>query len=313
MKKALFISITLLLAFGCGNSKNPNSEQTGQNGRVNVVTPKFTHPTVPAMITDPNLQFEYFVKHYWDHFDFADTTYVPTPEITEQAWVDYINYLYRFPLDKAQEEMKAMMLKSSQNSKKLFLYFMEMADKYLYDPNSPTRSEELYIAVLEVMIQTPALDDAEKILPQYRLDWAYKNRMETKATDFQYTQITGQTGTLYQLRAEYVLLFFNNPGCTSCQEHIAGIRNSAFMSKLSSEGRFKVLSIYPDEDLDEWKKHYTNYPAGWTNGYDASFTIKTKYDLKATPTLYLLDKDKMVILKDASLAQIENYFAYVNP
>ena len=34
---------------------------------------------------------------------------------------------------------------------------------------------------------------------------------------------------------------------------------------------------------------------------------KSLYDLKAIPTLYLLDKDKTVLLKDATAEEIEEY------
>jgi len=301
----------MALMFGCRNVGVADTGQAVQNDTIQVVTPKFTRPDAPAMITDPYQRIEYVVRHYWDYFDFADTTYIPTPEITEQAWVDYIDLLFRIPPDKAQEHMKNMMSKSAQNSKKLFLYFTGLADKYLYEPNSPARNEELYIPVLEVMIQSSALDDIEKIRPQLHLDWALKNRTGTKATDFQFTRITGQTGALYQISVGYILLFFNNPECTSCKEHIEGIRNSAIISKLMAERKLVILSVYPDSEVDEWKANYTIYPADWITGYDPSFTIGLKYDLKASPTLYLLDKDKMVLLKDATLGQIENYLNYM--
>ena len=294
------------MASGCKHVGNSALEQTGQDDTAKAVTQKFTHPEVPALITDPNQRIEYLVRRYWDYFDFADTTYVPTPEITEQAWVDYIDLLFRIPLDKAQEAMQGMMTKSAQNSKKLFLYFTGMADKYLYDPNSPARNEELYIPVLEVINQSSALDDTEKIRARFQLEWALKNRIGTKATDFQYAGITGQTGTLYRINAGYTLLFFNNPECTSCMEHIQNIRNSVFMNRLISERKLTILSIYPDREIDEWKKHHAVYPAGWIVGYDPSFTIGLKYDLKASPTLYLLDGAKVVLLKDATLGQIES-------
>ena len=42
------------------------------------------------------------------------------------------------------------------------------------------------------------------------------------------------------------------------------------------------------------------------NSYDAGQSIVTRelYDLKASPTLYLLDKDKRVILKDVTVEEI---------
>ena len=78
-----------------------------------------------------------------------------------------------------------------------------------------------------------------------------------------------------------------------------------------SAKKLKVLSIYPDEELDEWKKHRNDFAKEWTNGYDKELVIKNKnlYDLRAIPTLYLLDKNKTVLLKDATLQKVEQYLA----
>ena len=45
--------------------------------------------------------------------------------------------------------------------------------------------------------------------------------------------------------------------------------------------------------------------------YDKELVIKNKnlYDLRAIPTLYLLDKNKTVLLKDATLQKVEQYLA----
>jgi hypothetical protein len=302
----IFLALALSVS-GCKNAKNPGVEQAEVVDTVRVETGKFILPEIPALLTEPESRLEFLIGHYWDRFDFTDTAYIPSPEITEQAWVDYIDLLRRAPLDKAQGAIKAMMLKSSQGSKKIFVYFADMADKYLYGPNSPLRNEELYIPVLEVMSQTSALDDKGKMLPKHRLETAYKNRMGTRSVDFRYTDVAGRTGSLYRIESEYLLLFFNEPGCPSCKEHIEGISRSAILNNLLSMRRLKILSIYAGKDADEWKKHYANYPAGWINGYDPSLAIEKKYDLKAIPALYLLDKNKKVLLKDATLGEIERY------
>lgn len=56
-------------------------------------------------------------------------------------------------------------------------------------------------------------------------------------------------------------------------------------------------------------KTLTGFPKRMVNGYVKNSVIKEKnlYDLKAIPTLYLLDKDKKVLLKDATVAQIDQY------
>ena len=173
------------------------------------------------------------------------------------------------------------------------------------------RNEEFYIPVLEALIASPALDETAKIRPQARLELAQKNRLGTKALNFTYTLDSGVKGTLYQFPAEYTLLFINNPGCHACAEMIEGLKASPVINGFTAAKKLKVLSIYPDEELDEWKKHRNDFAKEWTNGYDKELVIKNKnlYDLRAIPTLYLLDKNKTVLLKDATLQKVEQYLA----
>ena len=62
-----------------------------------------------------------------------------------------------------------------------------------------------------------------------------------------------------------------------------------------------MLNIYPDEDLQAWYDYLDNYPKDWICGYDPDQVIRsdTRYWLRAIPSLYLLDDEKRVVLKDA--------------
>ena len=61
------------------------------------------------------------------------------------------------------------------------------------------------------------------------------------------------------------------------------------------------MDIYIDEDIALWKQRMAGYPANWINGYDPTFTIRQDliYNVRALPSLYLLDRDKTVLAKDA--------------
>ncbi|NLD23849.1 MAG: DUF5106 domain-containing protein, partial [Bacteroidales bacterium] len=75
-----------------------------------------------------------------------------------------------------------------------------------------------------------------------------------------------------------------------------------------------VLNLYPDSNIEEWRKALPNMPQkNWVNAYDEGtiMTSKRLYDIKAIPTLYLLDKNKKIILKDTSLEEIERFFMKV--
>ncbi len=299
----LALCFLLLCACKSGNASSQSKSETPQD-----TIKSFTLPTIPPMLTAPEQRADFLVKHYWDNVNFADTNYIHHPEVTEQAWADYCDLLNHVPLETAHEAMRKMIDRSNAD-KKVFAYFTDLADKYLYDPNSPMRNEEYYIPVLEAMIASPILDETEKIRPKARRELAQKNRIGTKALNFSYTLASGAQGSLYQQQADYILLFINNPGCHACTETIEGLKNAPFINQLLKEKKLILLSVYPDEELDEWRKHLSEFPKEWINGYDKKFAIKEQqlYDLKAIPTLYLLNKEKTVLLKDATAQAIEEY------
>ena len=302
--KAPSLLIFLCLCAACNNSKANHAKAEIPADTITV----FTMPAITTMLNTPELRADYLVRHYWENINFADTNYVHHPEITEQAWVDYIDLMKLVPAKTADNALKELFAQA-EKEKKCYRYLMDMADKYLYDPNSPLRNEELYISVLDALIASPVLDDTEKIRPQARRELAQKNRVGTQAIDFTYTLASGAQGTLHALKAPYTLLFINNPGCHACAETIEALKQAPTINHLIAKKELKLLSFYPDEELDEWKKHLSDYPSEWLNSYDAKQMVQEKgiYDLKAIPTLYLLDKNKTVLLKDATAEEIEKY------
>lgn len=304
MKKYIYLLGTALLCTACGHAQASKEEKMVKKDTIT----RFVYPTIPEILESNEERAAYLAKHYWEQTNFADTNYVHHPEVTEQAWVDFIDLLDYVPPQTADEAIRNA-LERSEASRKCFLYLTELADKYLYDPNSPMRNEERYICVLDRMLASSLLSNDEKIRPQARRELAQRNRLGTSATDFTYTLASGRTGRLYDIRAAYTLLFINNPGCHACTETIQALKSAPSINRLQQEGKLKVLALYPDEELDEWQKHRDEFPSEWINGYDKKLVIKEKnlYDLKAIPTLYLLDAQKRVLLKDATAEEIENY------
>lgn len=303
----VLLALCLLLMCAC-KSGNATGQNTSEAEAPKDTIKAIVMPAIPQMLTTPEQRAEFLVNHYWDNVNFADTNYIHHADITEQAWVDYCDILSHVSLSNAQQAIRKMIDRANAD-KKVFNYITDLADKYLYDPNSPMRNEEYYIPVLEAMVASPVLEEIEKVRPIARLKLAQKNRIHTKALNFTYTLASGAQGSLYQLNSDYILLFINNPGCHACAETIEALKNATAINALLKEKKLTILSIYPDEELDEWHKHLSEFPKEWINGYDKKLTIRDQqiYDLKAIPTLYLLNKEKIVLLKDATAETIEEY------
>lgn len=274
------------------------------------LTPKiFRMVTMPDALTQANERADYLLSHYWDNFDFADTTYIHLPEITEQAFVDYINIFPQVDNEKVYSSISKMLEQSisQDRTNKVYSYFLDLYKKYLYDANSPMRDDEYYIPVVDCILKDTINDMATKERAKFSLMMMQKNRKGNVATNFTYTLQSGKQGALYQIKSEYTLLMFYNPDCHACSETISYLIQSKIVNTLLAERRLNVLAFYPDDDLGIWKKHLSDIPETWINSYDQKQMVKNKllYDLKAIPSLYLLDKEKRVLLKDANVTDIE--------
>ena len=139
------------------------------------------------------------------------------------------------------------------------------------------------------------------------------NSTGTPAADFVFSDAAGRTFSLYDIEAEYTLLFFSNPGCHACEDIIRVLSEQISVSSLIESGRLAVLNIYIDEDLAAWYEYMFIYPEDWYNGYDPNGIIRTDtlYNVRAIPSLYILDQDKTVIMKDAPDQRVFSFLASI--
>lgn len=306
--KHIILLATAALVVACGQRNKSNSSTTESKPTTEL---SFPNITVPEMLPAGD-RAKYLAEHFWNRFDFRDTTFCNQPDITEQAYANYLDILRYVEPTVAAQSVGALM-KSAEVDSTMFDYFVSLTDKYLYDPNSPFRNDELLIPALEAMIASPMLDEAEKIRPQSQLDMAQKNRIGQKANDFRYTLHDGSSGRMYSIEAEYLIIFINNPDCPACKAIREQICASPMLSEMIERGVMKVLAIYPDEDITAWLNYRHNIPASWINSYDKQLRLRDEelYDLKAIPSLYLLDSEKRVMLKDCNyVPQIEEAIFY---
>ena len=302
MKRLSILLLCMLVVMtSCGRRRKAPASDTA------APQPAVFLPAIPPSRLSAAEQQEWLRWHYWDRFNFSDTLFLTRVDSSQlfEAYARYVVLLGGRPTDGAP--MDSLMRRAS-TSRRMLDYFSKMAEVVLHDPNSPLRNDEFYIPVLEAQLRAPWYDEYERIAPQYDLQIARQNRLGQPANDFRYTLASGRSGTLYGLDAEYVLLFINNPGCAMCREIREAISSSPMLTEMIEHGRLQVLAIYPDEDLSAWRAYRDEMPASWINAYDKGCVIRNEllYDLHAIPALYLLDRNKRVLVKDSvDVAQIE--------
>jgi len=265
----------------------------------------FPYPSIPDTLRTPAVRGAYLLEHYWDNFCFEDTTLIHQPDVTEQGFANFLDLLPRFDSLAAERGIEQFIARTYCNRTPAAVRnnFTLLLKHYLYDPNSPMRDDELYAAFLRQMEATHTFSDAEREQFGYLIANLEKNRVGTLATDFRYISREGGNTTLYETPCNLLLLYFYDPDCDDCRETTALLANSPL---IVGNPRLKVLAIFPDDDTKRWRSHSSTFPATWIDAYSPSGEISARqlYFLRATPTLFLLDSSKRILLKDPTPQQL---------
>lgn len=277
---------------------------------------------VPSVYTSPEERVDYILSHYWDEMlggkGITDTSFilgVPKGDV-EQKVSNYIAVLGQVGMDDARESVSKMFSKleraqAADTLSEVFMRFAEIVSRYMYDPNSPMRNEDFYLPFVRGLASSRFTDEAMRPAYAHDAQMCSLNRFGTKVPDFAFRTLAGKTLHLYGVKADYTMLFFSNPGCNACKGIIDDVMSRPYIEGMLASRRLAVINVYIDEQIDEWKAYAPTYPKSWYSGYDPEYIIRQDllYNVRAIPSLYLLDSEKKVIMKDAPT---ENVLAYMD-
>ena len=305
-----FIGLLFLFQVNaCGSKTSPATQDT-----VSVQEqPQFPFPAIPEVLTSPDQRKAWLLAHYWEQFDFADTTLVNNRDVTEQGFVNFIALLAdgATPEDLMRESLEnwCMAFVGQEHARKVLT---QTADDYLFNPNSPFYNspfynEGVYGMYLETLLEALPAGDAMRSSYNFRRELVKRNNPGSRATDFAYNLPDGTRRTLAAtpVKNDRLLLVFYDSECESCHEVLLQMAADTALAEAVRTGKLSVLAIYTEGNEEAWRKALPDMPEGWTVGTDRE-AVKTGalYDLKAMPSLYLLDGKKTVLLKDAGYEKI---------
>ena len=220
----------------------------------------FPYPEIPDELEGPEARMAYLLEHFWQDYAFADSTAM-NREVGEQGMVDFLNFMQH--ADSVSAMQGAKVLADSLGVHPSALTFFEgLMEHYLGDSDSPLYSDEVYAHLLRALPETP-----QRV---WLLEQLAKNRVGSMAADILVTTPEGKQTRLYKIKAEQILLIFYDPDCRRCQRLDAQLEQEPLIVQ---NPRLKVV-----------RKNVND--------------LNGEYYVPHTPALYLLDKEKRVVLKE---------------
>lgn len=265
-------------------------------------------PEVPDSIFDPIERADFVILHYWDALDFGDKEKTADKSFMEAAFEKYAE-LCLYGSDSGIDYAVNVLLRQLEPYPALYRQMAELARRNFAKKDSPYRNDETYRAWLRALTSSNILDATEQTRFRYELEALMKNMEGHPAQDIELTLRDGSKSSLYDLRkTPYTLLVLYDPECETCHEVIERVRNDSRLTPLVSRGTVRMLLVDVGEDYDLFRRDAAELPANWTVAYDRSRIMDNDiYIFDATPALYLLDADKKVIIREATVDQLIDY------
>jgi thiol-disulfide isomerase/thioredoxin len=256
--------------------------------------PEGTH-YLPDGKVDSFFAYKYYKKHYWDKFDFEDDRLIHAP-LLDARLEEYFNKLVVPTVDSVVKEADTILdkMKYSENLFKYTLNWlasnaqaskimgMEGVFVYLVD----NYFERGYARWLDSAGLAKYATRAEELRPT--LPGRPAHPITMKGMD-------GKNKSLYDVKSKYTLVVFWSPECGHCI-HEVPLLDSVYRAELKARG-VTIYAAITEHVEEKWKdfvaKHHLEE---WVNVWDPNNTSGywSYYDVKTTPSIYLLDENKLI-------------------
>ncbi|MEM7660300.1 MAG: redoxin domain-containing protein, partial [Bacteroidota bacterium] len=259
-------------------------------------------------LVDSLFAFTYYRAHFFDNFDFSDDRLLRTP-IFQQKINQYMDKLtaklpdsiavaadHLIELSRSNDEVFRYMvvhfLNKYANSKIMGMdgVYVHLVEKYYLSGDAWWADEE----TLKKMEER-----AKAISPTL---------INRKAPNFWVPDANGQRQTLHEQAGEFTVLYFWDIDCGHCKK-VTPKLSEAFRQYHNHDIRLMTVSINGDQA--GWEKRLEEYGlTGQPNTTHTHDPLRQSqfdgwYDLRSTPRLFLLDKEKKIVAKQISVFQMQ--------
>lgn len=249
----------------------------------------------------------YNKQHYFDFVDLKDDRLLYTPFLYKKI-NDFIDNLTSPAPDSINASLKFILDKMDPESDMFRAYLSTYLTKYAtskivgYDAVYVFLAEEYYEKGYAYWVDEEKLakivDEAKKMKPTL---------MGKLAPDIILQDKEGKKMSLHEFESEYTILLFWAPDCGHCKKSMPDIIE--FYNKFKDKG-VEILGIctkfYKDAESC-WEFVEEKEIDIWLNTMDPYHQSRYKilYNINSTPQIFILDKDKNILVKRIGSEQLE--------
>jgi thiol-disulfide isomerase/thioredoxin len=299
-------------------------QQENQGSMLGVFIKGMQEIEVPRFDIDDSVQkkdsvqrvkrFYYYKNHYFDNMPLDDERLLRTPFFAKKVEQYFSSVIPQVPDTLLNESIKV--IEQARPAPKMFNFLVS----YLF--NYANESE--YMGMDKMMVGL-----AEKYYLSGEATWAdeeFLSKLETRVKELKPTLIgnlshdlkmqayTGEYHRLHEIVAPATILVFWETDCGHCKKAIPQLHD-LYQDQLRDLG-VKVFAVYTQGDQPEWTEFIEEHELyDFINVWDPyrQSGFRENYDIRSTPTVFVLGEDKKIIGKRISIEDLPGFIErYLN-
>ena len=271
----------------------------------------------PLNHNDSLENYRYYKKHYWDGITFMDDRIIRTPFFLPKVEQYFRNVISPVPDSIIKEADYLLLL--ARSSPEMYKFLLNwLTDEYIYPKYMG--QDAVFVHLFEKYHSKGISNWLNEKQIKTISDRAYMlmaNLIGQQAADLQMVDSNGVNKSLYNVKADYVVVCFWDPTCGHCRTQVPRL-DSIYNAKWKMENVKMYGVLTETKNFQQWKDFMNEHKMNnWINVYQTEAqakkieqskqaSYKQLYDVIQTPTLYLLDKDKKIIAKNLTMEQLDD-------
>lgn len=261
-------------------------------------------PLLPDGTPDNDFMYQTFKRLFWENIDFSDDRLLRTPLFHAKLNQYITRVVVQIP-DSIIKEADRIVEKSRAHPE-MFKYTV------FFITNTFERSQIMGMdAVFVHMVENYYMTgEADWVTPE-QLARISERAMALKPL------LIGQTApnitmftpertplSLHDVQARFTVLYFWDSECGHCKRQTPLLK--AFYDRMKPQG-VEIFAANTEPDREKWLDYVQSHNLPWIHVNDPSNRsgFRDKYDIWATPLIFLLDQDKRIIAKRITVEQTE--------
>lgn len=257
--------------------------------------------------------YQYYIDHYWDNLDVSDRRLLRTPLYHKRMEKFFSKILFQNPDTINQEADKFIAkTKSDKETYKYAIWYLT----YKFETSKVMGFDEIFVHMVDNYYSQGEAYWADSSIVKSlakRADALRDILIGAVAPELILIDTNFNFKSLHRSESPYTIVMFYEYDCGHCKKEIQEIKKWLAEDSLG----IQVFAVCTDTSINKWKNFIIKQKLEWINvngTRSVTADYHTLYDIRSTPSLFLLNERKEILAKRILTVQmrpfLENYIRH---